>query len=49
GTDTAYREIRKAVPPLNKDRILYKDIDKVTELITSGDLLNAVEKKVKLV
>lgn len=49
GTDAAYREIRKIIPPLNKDRILYKDIDKITELVTSGSLLKAVEKMAKLV
>jgi len=49
GTDIVYREIRKAIPPLNKDRVLHKDIDKVTELLTSGSLLKAVEKKVRLV
>ena len=49
GTDAAYKEIRKFVPPLNKDRVLHIDIDKVTELVTSGSLLKVVEKKVKLV
>ena len=48
GTDAAYQEIRKFVPPLKKDRILYKDIDKVTKLVTSGGLLKVVQKKVKL-
>ena len=49
GNDAAYREIRKIIPPLNKDRILYKDIGKITELVTSGNLLKAVEKMAKLV
>lgn len=48
GTDAAYKEIRKFVSPLNKDRVLHKDIDKVIELVTSGSLLKVVEKKVKL-
>ena len=48
GTSLAYKEIRKVVPPLEKDRVLYKDIDKVIELVESGALLEKVEKKVKL-
>ncbi len=48
GTTIAYKEIRKFVPPLNKDRILHKDIDKVVELVEGQELLNAVEKKINL-
>lgn len=49
GTDAAYKEIRKFVSPLNKDRVLHIDIDKVTDLVTSGSLLKVVERKVQLV
>lgn len=49
GTNIAYREIRKVVPPLDFDRILYKDIEKVYRLVESGALLKQVEKKVKLI
>ncbi|MCF6269043.1 MAG: histidine ammonia-lyase [Melioribacteraceae bacterium] len=48
GTNAALKEIRKHVPPLGKDRIMYLDIDKVSELVETGSLLNKVEKVVKL-
>ncbi|MEN8192350.1 MAG: histidine ammonia-lyase [Bacteroidota bacterium] len=48
GTKTAHREIRKHVPPIKEDRVLHRDIDKIIELVTSGSLLKAVERKVKL-
>lgn len=48
GTTIAYKEIRKIVPPLNKDRILHKDIDKVVAMVEDDKLINSVEKKVNL-
>jgi histidine ammonia-lyase len=48
GTETAYREIRKIIPPLNEDRILYNDVQKVLELVKSDKLLNAVKKDVNI-
>ena len=48
GTDAAYQTIRKVVPPLTKDRILYKDICKVSKLVLTGEVLRAVEKAIKL-
>jgi len=48
GTTTAYDEIRKIVPPLYEDRVLYEDIDKVLHLIKDEKILNAVEKAVRL-
>ena len=49
GTETAYNEIRKHVPPLLKDRLLYFDIQKIAKIIRDDSLLNAVAKKIKLI
>ena len=46
GTLAAYRAIRKAVPHLEKDRILSSDISTVKQLMRDGKILNAVEKHV---
>jgi histidine ammonia-lyase len=46
GTLEAYRVIRNAVPHLETDRPLSKDIEAMRELIRSGKILRAVEKKV---
>ncbi|MCX6150888.1 MAG: histidine ammonia-lyase [Ignavibacteriales bacterium] len=46
GTEAAYKEIRKVVAPLEEDRVLYDDVQKVLELVKNGSLLKAVEKNV---
>lgn len=46
GTCLAYRVIRDAVPHLEKDRVLYKDIDTMVNLVRSGKIVEAVEKVV---
>ncbi|MEG1528271.1 MAG: histidine ammonia-lyase [Clostridia bacterium] len=46
GTSVAYKAVREVVSFMNKDRIIYTDIEKCAELITSGKLLEAVEKAV---
>ncbi|HPO04506.1 MAG TPA: histidine ammonia-lyase [Bacillota bacterium] len=38
-----YNVIRKQVPPLEKDRILYIDIEKCSALLRSGEILKAAE------
>ena len=48
GTSTAYRTIREVVDFIEEDKIMYEDLDTVTELITSSKLLNDVEKEVNL-
>jgi histidine ammonia-lyase len=48
GTNAAFKEIRKHIPPLGKDRIMHIDIDKISELVETGSLLQKVEKVVKL-
>jgi len=48
GEDTlaAYEVIRQAIPHLDKDRILAKDIKTMKMLMTSGEILDAVEDMV---
>jgi len=46
GTRIAHEYIRKHIPHLNKDRILYPEINKVRELIHNGDLVKRVEEKI---
>jgi len=46
GTEIAYNTIRKYVKPLKKDRILYKDIEKMYELVHKGIILKEIEKKI---
>lgn len=46
GTEIAHRLVRKHVSHLEKDGILYKDIDKLRELIVSETLVAAVESEI---
>lgn len=46
GTETAYNTIRKHVRPLKKDRILYKDIEKMYKLVHEGTIIKEVEKEI---
>ncbi|MBW2078933.1 MAG: aromatic amino acid lyase, partial [Deltaproteobacteria bacterium] len=46
GTLIAYKIIRDAVPHLEKDRILSKDIETLAQLMRSGKILEEVEKVV---
>lgn len=46
GTETAYNVIRKYVKPLEKDRILYKDIEKMYELVHNSVIVKEVEKEI---
>jgi histidine ammonia-lyase len=46
GTLAAYQAIRQTVSHLDKDRIISTDISAVKQLMRSGKILNAVEKKV---
>ncbi len=43
GTCAAYRVIRESVAHLEKDRVLYKDIDAMVNLVRSGKIVEAVE------
>jgi len=46
GTSAAHDFIRKNVPHLEEDRILYIDIKKIYDIISNGSLLNEVEEAV---
>ncbi len=44
GVEAAYEKIREYVDPLEKDRPLNSDIEKVRNLIQKGELIDSVEK-----
>ncbi|RLB15787.1 MAG: histidine ammonia-lyase [Deltaproteobacteria bacterium] len=46
GTGAAHRIIRKHIPHLDEDRPLYRDIEKVREMVVSGEIVHAVEQAV---
>ncbi len=46
GTHAAHRLIRQHVPYLEVDRILYKDIEKIHQLVASGAIVSAVESEI---
>jgi histidine ammonia-lyase len=46
GTLVAYKAIRDAIPPLDKDRILSKDIETMMHLMRSGKIIEEVERVV---
>jgi histidine ammonia-lyase len=46
GTLVAYKAIRDAIPHLDKDRILSKDIETMMHLMRSGKIIESVEKAV---
>ncbi len=48
GTKVAYESVRNAVNFIENDVVMYKEIDKVTDLLRSGDLANKVEEVVKV-
>jgi len=48
GTKEAYKVVRENVEFIEKDKIMYIELDKVTNLIKDGSIVESVEKKVKL-
>lgn len=46
GIETAYQCVRKSVPHLDKDRVLYNDIQTALRLVGDGDVVDAVERKI---
>ncbi len=44
GTEAVYKEIRKVVAPMNEDRILYDDVQKVLGLVTKASIVEEVER-----
>lgn len=48
GTSVIYDQIRKVVPPLEEDRILYNDVQSVLQLVQEDVLIKAVAEKCKV-
>jgi histidine ammonia-lyase len=48
GTQLAYKTIRKHIDFIEEDKVMYKELDKCTELINSNELLASVEYIIKL-
>jgi histidine ammonia-lyase len=46
GTEAAFQFVRKHIQFLEKDRILYDEIQKALEIVTRGDILKNVEQKI---
>ena len=46
GTNAAWKEIRRHIPHLDEDRVMYPDMEKMLELIKDKIVLNAVEDTV---
>jgi histidine ammonia-lyase len=46
GVLAALAAVRERVAPMTEDRPLYRDIAKVAELLSTGELLRAVQAKV---
>jgi histidine ammonia-lyase len=48
GAGKAHNVIRKYVPFMNEDRILYKDMETIRAIVNNAEIVNEVEKAVKL-
>ena len=48
GTEAAYKTIRQHIDFLEEDKVMYKELDKCTELINNNKLLSSVENIIKL-
>ncbi len=46
GTNAAWKEIRRHIPHLDEDRVMYPDMEKMLALIKEGAILRAVEQAV---
>jgi histidine ammonia-lyase len=46
GTEIAYQVIRKYVKKLEEDRPLFEDINRLTEVVKKGEILEEVEKEI---
>lgn len=44
GCEAAYQLVRKVIPPLDRDRVMTRDIDHAREIILSGRLARAAEE-----
>jgi histidine ammonia-lyase len=48
GTEVAYKTIRQHIDFIEEDKVMYKELDKCTQLINNNKLLSSVENIVKL-
>lgn len=48
GTKKAYDYVRKSIGFIENDKVMYKELDKCTELVESGELVKVVEETVKI-
>jgi histidine ammonia-lyase len=48
GTEAAYQFVRKKIENLQRDRILYDDIQKALKLVEDADIVGNVESKIGL-
>ncbi|MFT5873326.1 MAG: histidine ammonia-lyase [Clostridium sp.] len=48
GTKEAYTIVRENVEFMERDMVMYPELDKITNLIVSGSIVERVEKKVKI-
>ncbi len=48
GTTAAYNLIRRKIKRIDRDRILYTQLDKAIELVETAEILHEVEKEIKL-
>ncbi|HAZ37783.1 MAG TPA: histidine ammonia-lyase [Clostridiaceae bacterium] len=46
GTEKAYELIRSEIKPFDEDRIMYPEINKASDLVSSGKLVKVVEDKI---
>jgi histidine ammonia-lyase len=46
GTSEAYKTIRREVPPVHEDRIMYTDMNKLDRMVKTGVLIKAVENAI---
>lgn len=48
GTNEAYKVVREHVEFIKQDKVMYIELDKVTNLINDGTIVDSVEQKVKV-
>ena len=48
GAGIAYNVIRKCIPFMEEDRILYKDMEVIRKIVNNGKIVKEVEKSIKL-
>lgn len=46
GVDAVYKLVRSQIPPLKEDRVMYKDIDTVVDMVVKNRVVDAVENAI---